>query len=384
MKIMLVNSGLRFGGAETQLVALMRQFCSMGHEVMLFLLTADAPRLAELSDLAVVVVQADKRSRLDFKVLWQLRQNILRWRPDVVHGFLYDGNLYSRLAAWRTGVPAINSERNTRYRLNRAQAVAQRPTGHLATAVVANSHEGAKLAQQLFRLPADRVHVVWNGIALQAVRRRADEQRSDWRGQWFGSAEVWVAMMVGTVSEPKDHLLALRVAECLLALDPRWRVVLVGASFGDKLPYANDRAVASGRYELAVQARYQSIPEKDRILFTGQRTDALHLIASADVLFSTSVHEGFPNVVLEAMALGTPVVSTEYSDIRMILPLPWQVVDNRDPHSLAAAVARAREQSADVAGRQTAWVQANARIEVSAQRMLDVYGHYARKPRDCG
>ncbi len=73
------------------------------------------------------------------------------------------------------------------------------------------------------------------------------------------------------------------------------------------------------------------------------------------------------------MAAGTPVVSTDYSDIRRILPEPWQVVASREPGQIAAAILRADEERASLATAQRSWVERHATISHAADSLEAVY-----------
>ena len=173
---------------------------------------------------------------------------------------------------------------------------------------------------------------------------------------------------MGSITPAKDHLLALDTAAVLHQRDPRWRFLLVGDPWREP-----------GAYPRAVQARFRELRLENVCRFTNERTDAIAHIAASDVLFSTSRFEGFPNVVLEAMACGTPVVSTEYSDIRRILPLRWQVVPQRSAELLADAIHRAARERSSVASAQRAWVEQHATAEQSASAMEAVYALYATR-----
>jgi glycosyltransferase involved in cell wall biosynthesis len=382
LNLLFVNSGLRYGGAETQLIAIMAELKRRGHHPSLYLLTQDAPRLQELQALGISVTVDDKRSKLDLGVLGRLRAHIQTVKPALVHGFLFDANVYARVAAAGLGVPVLCSERSDNYRLRATQALAHYPTRWLAHGVVANTHAGRRHAQRMFGLAVANTHVVWNGVRLAELDLRLAAPRRAYKHEFFADTQVKLATLVGVINTSKGYDLALQTAEHLIASDPRWRVLFVGASFGEKLAYANRTARQSVDYESVVHARYGQSPHKDKIRFTGQRSDALEIIASSDVLFSTSVHEGFPNVVLEAMVAGTPVVSTAYSDIQRILPEAWQVVGQRSPTELALAIERAFQCRPALAARQREWVERHATIERAVDTLLGIYAHYTHpQPR---
>ena len=371
MRVLIVISGLVLGGAERQVVLLSKELVRNGHSVCIYTLTRETPRADELAGTAVDLVIDQKRLRLDPAVLLRLRRHIKRWRPEVVHGFLYDGNLYARIAAIGTGVPVLNSERNDNYALSFVQAAGYRLTAHLTDAIVANSHAGAAFAQRLHRLPEHRVHVVWNGIDLQETEDRLHRSKHPAHELWPG-AGIRRVCLVGWIRPAKDYPLALRVFKRLIDRDPSWRLVCVG----------DELSSGSSDHRADVMAERDRLGLEPYVKFIGHRRDVLEIIASSDVLLVTSVHEGFPNVVLEAMACGTPVATTNYSDVRRILPLDWQVVDSRSPDELAEVVERCQRCHQEVTAAQRRWVQQNATVSASAQAMLTVYGLYARGQHD--
>ncbi len=366
MRIVMVISSLIYGGAETQAIALGRELARRGHAVSIYTLGKENPRLPELDASGVEVVEDQKRGKLDFGIIRRLRQHLSRYRADLVHGYLYDGNLYASIAAACSGIPALVSERNDDYALNFNQRVGLLAFRPFVTGLVANSHAGADFARRMFRLPDDRIHVVWNGIDIATARQNAAASQIDIKHEFFQDPGVRIACLVGTLRLSKDFMLAVEVAKSLIRTDSGWRILFVGGpapeapEYFDQVRYAARDLVAAGRCH-----------------FAGLRKDVLEVVSQCEALFSTSRYEGFPNVVLEAMAVGTPVVSTEYSDIRLILPEPWQVVPGRRPADIAQAILRADRERERLAAAQCAWVEANATIGRAADALLDVYRRYA-------
>ena len=246
--------------------------------------------------------------------------------------------------------------------------------------VIANTWKGRDFAQRLFGLPDQHMHVVSNGVRLEDIEARIANCKSNYRAEFFAGADVRMACLVGTVTPSKDYLLALDTADRLTRLDARWRVLFVGDSFQGSTAYAVAEAADSQSYLDQARVRFDALGLHGRAQFVGQRKDALEIMSQCDVLFSTSRHEGFPNVVLEAMSVGIPAVAVEYSDIRRILPLPWQIAA-RDPNVIAQTILRAAAQRNEVVHAQSAWVREHATIERSADALLAVYAHYINATR---
>jgi glycosyltransferase involved in cell wall biosynthesis len=166
-------------------------------------------------------------------------------------------------------------------------------------------------------VPSARIEVLRNGVDLRMFRpaNRAAPR------QLLGIAGP-ILMSVGNLVTAKGHDLVVRA---LIEL-PGVALVVVGAG--------------PERAELEKLARRVGVG--DRVQFLGERPhgELAELYSAADVLVLASASEGWPNVLLEAMACGTPVVASDVGGVAEIVAAPeaGRILHERTPAAIAAAV----------------------------------------------
>jgi glycosyltransferase involved in cell wall biosynthesis len=179
------------------------------------------------------------------------------------------------------------------------------------------------LRQDLAALGVDpaRVVVLRNGVDLETFRRDV-AGRARWR-ETLGLGAAPVVASVGHLIDRKGHDLAIRA---LARLAPETRLLIAG----------------TGPEETALRALAQELGVAARVHFLGAVPhDALRgVYSAADALLLASSREGWPNVLLESLACGTPTVATAVNGTPEVVqdPVAGQVVADRMPDALAQAL----------------------------------------------
>lgn len=339
--ILHVISGLRTGGAERMLVALVGELLGRGIPQHVVALTPGGPNEAPLRALGAAVTVLDPRGLAAPRDLLRLAGLVRRLRPAVLQGWLYHGDLFAALAHRLAGAPGDvrlawglrNSDIDSA-RYGRLLALSRRLSGWPDVAI-ANSEAGARFHRAAGYRPR-RLAVVPNGI--DAARFRPDlAARAALRDRLGLAGDAVVAIHAARVDPMKDHPSLLAAA----ALTPQVRYLLLG----------------EGTQALA-------LPPNARAL--GRVDDPERLLPAGDLVVSSSAFgEGFSNALAEGMCAGLVPVATAVGDAAAILAGYGRLVAPGDPAALAAAVA-------EVAALEPA---ARAAVGLAARaRIADAYG----------
>lgn len=334
LRIALAIGTLGVGGAETQVVGVARELKCAGIDVEVILLTGRGPLQETLDDGAIPTYcagypgirfrnpQRQVRPWLavtDLMKLVSLAAHLRRRRFDVVHAFLF--HAYATLVplGWLLGIPVrVAARRGLHGSLPRTLVL--RPltalSTRLASAVVANSTAVAEDARVHEHVPAAKLRVIPNAVTLP--KAQADP-----------SWDPPVGLLIANLIHYKGHLDLVRALQLL-----------------DRPPLV--RCVGEGPMRSEIEAAIQAAGVEDVMILEGSQAGARSLYAGVQFGLLVSHAEGMPNAVLEAMAAGLPVVTTDVGGCRELVEdgVTGLVVPARNPERLAAALQTMNEDHA--------------------------------------
>ncbi len=327
-------TGLGQGGAETMLAKLVAAPGSepgserVEHAVVS--MTGDGALARRIADAGVPVHDLGMRRGVpDLRGAWRLVRLLGRLRPDVLQTWLYHADFLGLVAGRMAGVPAIawnlrcsEMDMNQFRALSRALPWVLSRLSPLPAACVVNSRAGRLEHERLGYRPRRWV-MIPNGFDIDRFRPDED-RRHRFRGELGLAADAVVVGMVARVDPMKDHTTFLDAAARVAAAVPEAVFVLVGQGCED-----------GGALAGAVAARGLT----GRVRLLGRREDVAEILPGFDIFVLSSVGEGFPNVIGEAMAAGVPVVASDVGDCRAIVGEAGRVVPPGDATALAGALA---------------------------------------------
>lgn len=310
MKILLVINSLEGGGAERVACTLAQHWSSQGHELTIVTLHGgpivyDLPPEVQLLSLeARRLLRGPGRLALVPVGAFELARLLDRLKPDATISFLTRSNLIHVLTRWFGNQrPIYISERS----FSEAEYVGpRRVVGMmvqrlypLATRIVAIS-EGVKNSLGRMGVPLSNITTIYNPQNLDEIRAEAHAPPSAPRHQprverdrTSGSFRM---VMAGRLAEPKDYTTLLEALAVLVRqrkLDVR--LVVLG----------------DGPHKAALHDKARALGVDDCVEWKGWVTNIHAVMATCDVFTFASTYEGFGNVLVEAMACGLPVVSTD-------------------------------------------------------------------------
>lgn len=292
---------LNGGGAERVMLTLAKYFVRQGHRVDLVLARAEGALLPLLPPTVRLV---------DLRVGWRnwgllglavsatlkLMAYLRREQPDVLLSTLTGANLVAVLARQFAGntVRLVLREASTlRNVKSRFRLWLMRRLYIRADVVVALTEVMYQEIISVLGLPPSRLTCIPNPVDVDFIRSQA---MMDLKHPWFTLGDLPIIISIGRLSPPKDFVTLIRAVAELRSRGVEFRLVILG----------------EGPLRDELEDLVREFQIESNVLMPGFDVNPYRWIARCQIFVLSSLWEGYPNVVLEALALGKPVLMTTY------------------------------------------------------------------------
>jgi len=352
-RILHLITRLPVGGAEKVLVDVVRKLNPERYESLVCCIQAKGELATELEKAGVRVLCLDRMrsKRFDWNAVRDLARLLRSERIALVHSHLYHANLYGRIAAFFSGVPAIATVHNVYARRKFHRKLLNRLLSRASARVIAVSEDIRDDLVKHDGIDRKKVSVVHNGIDV----RRLDTEltREQARARLGVLEDELLIGCVGRLEEQKGHRFLLEACAALKSIPgSRLRLLLVG----------------DGRLRQDLEHRAVALGVAASVSFLGTRHDVPEILRALDIYVMPSLWEGLSIAMLEAMAAGIAVVISDVSGVSQALGNNEHGI--RVPPGNAAALADAIRSLAGQPGRRRL-LGLSARQRVQAEFSID-------------
>lgn len=358
--VLYVVGSFRAGGAQRHCLALWQRLDRDRFDLRICCEEKDGLLLDDVISVGMPVIELGVRKLASAKALsamHRLSQYIKNDRIDVVHSYLFEANILAVAAARmaRTGkviisVRAMNDWMGWRHR------TANRLVNRFADSITVVSHAVKSSVIEKEGADPKKVRVIPNGVEVPENGLPRDVARDSARSRLGLHGSGPVVGCVANFNRYKDHSTLVKAAQTAVADLPETTFVLVG----------------DGPLRATIEEQVHTVGLDANFVFTGTIPDTSRAMSAFDLFVLPSLEEGMPNVVLEAMAAGLPVVATAVGGT------PEVVVDGKTgllvpPRSSASLAAAMLELTRDRRRAGQMGVEGRMRIasEFSLERMID-------------
>ena len=309
--LVLVVDDLGYGGAERQVIELANNLDKSRFNVHVCSLSEHLPLRDQLNILKTNLHVVERKFRFDFTVVLRLAHLLRKLKADIVHGYLFGAEIASRLAGSFAGTCAIiGSERNAnRVEMEKSNILAYKLTQRWVDIIIANSNAGTESHRKIFGFPASNYRVVHNGVDVERFKPLDSKIIRD---KFAIPDKCPVIGCFANFKKQKNHAMLFRAFRLVLDSLPDTRLLVVGERPTD----------SRGKLDSYKNHLYHLIDDlgiRYRCIFMGHQSNTEQIYPVCNITALSSLHEGIPNVLLESMACGVPVVATNICDNKYII-----------------------------------------------------------------
>ena len=324
IKILHLITELDTGGAQKALARLLAHLDRerfAPHVACLY--NGDKPVAQEIRTLDIPVTNLGMTAHWRLDALWRFYRLLRQERPMILHAWMFHANMLARVIGQFTRVPIIITSRRNVEIGGASREQLKHYTRSLDHANIAVCELARQAEIERTGVAPNKVITIYNGIETAPFEAASTTVI---RAQLNLPSTAPIVGTVGRLHPQKGLPYLLTAFREINAIYPNAHLLVVGA----------------GELRAVLESQAQQLGISHRVIFTGNRQDIPDLLACVDIFVLPSLWEGLPNVVLEAMAAGLPVVATAVGGTPEVVvnDVTGLLIPPRDPQALADAIHR--------------------------------------------
>lgn len=301
-KILHLITGLEIGGAETMLLKTLPHLQD-DFDNCVCCIRGRGPMSERLTHAGITVYHLDLKSVFDIGIIFRFKEVIRKFQPDILVTYLIHADLFGRIFGRLFGIRRIICNQRGKLLQWEFLRIIDRATKFLVTKYIVQTESAQQELMTKLNLPSEKFEVIPNTIDLSEFDFNINREKKQTEiGIDPGDT---VITCISNLRRGKGHEYLLEAFE-----------LLNQESRGDMLKLL---IVGGGEKQLELIDRVRNYTSKENVLFLGHRTDTKEILKASDIFVLPTLGEGMSNAIMEAMASGLPVITTDIPENKILI-----------------------------------------------------------------
>lgn len=318
LKILYLITDLNIGGSEKMLYELVTRIDQTKFSPLVCGLKSWGYYAEKIKEKGIKVITLNLEQGFwltkNFQAIFTLVKIIREERVNLVHTFLFRANFLGRIAASLAGVAKVISSIRVMEEEKKYHLFLERITSFLSDKFIVNSQALKNFIIEKMKTPAKKIEIIYNGIDFSNLPKVENKNKCQELG--YREEDILIGT-VGRLHKQKGIEFFIKAIKIITQAPSPCTKKWGGASpITQSLKFL---IIGDGPERKNLQSEICDLQLENKVQLFGWRTDVLEIISILDIFVLPSLWEGTPNVILEALAYGKPVVATKVGGVPEII-----------------------------------------------------------------